>query len=69
MLRQSYSLPPSDIEALPDDQLCKICMDGPIDCVFLECGHMVACTGCGKQMAECPVCRQFVVRVVRTFRA
>ncbi|XP_076035078.1 uncharacterized protein LOC143021458 isoform X2 [Oratosquilla oratoria] len=58
-----------NVETLPEELVCKICMDSAIDCVFLECGHMVACTPCGKQMAECPVCRQYVVRIVRTFRA
>lgn len=51
-----------------DEILCKICMDASVDCVFLECGHMVTCVQCGKQMNECPICRQYVVRVVRTFR-
>ncbi len=51
-----------------DEILCKICMDSSVDCVFLECGHMVTCVQCGKQMNECPICRQYVVRVVRTFR-
>jgi len=57
------------VETMEDDSLCKICMDAPIDCVMLECGHMCTCTNCGKQMAECPICRQYVIRVVRTFRA
>jgi len=56
-------------ESMDDDSLCKICMDLPIDCVMLECGHMCTCTNCGKQMAECPICRQYVVRVVKTFKA
>ncbi|CAG02179.1 unnamed protein product, partial [Tetraodon nigroviridis] len=47
-----------------EEHLCKICMDSPIDCVLLECGHMVTCTKCGKRMNECPVCRQYVVRAV-----
>lgn len=51
------------------DGLCKICMDAPVECVMLECGHMATCTACGKQLSECPICRQFVVRIVRTFRA
>ncbi|XP_067376762.1 E3 ubiquitin-protein ligase RNF34a isoform X3 [Channa argus] len=42
-----------------DDNLCRICMDAAIDCVLLECGHMVTCTKCGKRMNECPICRQF----------
>ncbi|KAF5306148.1 hypothetical protein FQR65_LT07424 [Abscondita terminalis] len=51
------------------DNLCKICMDAPLDCVLLECGHVATCVACGKQLAECPICRQFVTRVVRTFKA
>jgi len=58
-----------DVETMDDDSLCKICMDSPIDCVMLECGHMCTCTNCGKQMAECPICRQYVVRVVKIFKA
>ncbi|XP_051891815.1 E3 ubiquitin-protein ligase rififylin isoform X2 [Pristis pectinata] len=52
-----------------DEHLCKICMDSPIDCVLLECGHMVTCTKCGKRMSECPICRQFVIRAVHVFRS
>ncbi|XP_071496865.1 E3 ubiquitin-protein ligase RNF34-like [Diadema antillarum] len=52
-----------------DSSLCKICMDAEIDCVLLECGHMVTCTTCGKQMNECPICRQYVIRAVHIFRA
>ncbi|XP_031351524.1 E3 ubiquitin-protein ligase rififylin [Photinus pyralis] len=51
------------------ENLCKICMDAPLDCVLLECGHVATCIQCGKQLAECPICRQFVSRVVRTFKA
>jgi len=58
-----------NVESMEDESLCKICMDSPIDCVMLECGHMCTCTNCGKQMAECPICRQYVVRVVKTFKA
>ncbi|ELU04050.1 hypothetical protein CAPTEDRAFT_126689 [Capitella teleta] len=54
---------------LDNNDLCKICMDAIIDCVLLECGHMVTCTKCGRRMAECPICRQYVVRVVHIFKA
>ncbi|XP_058489178.1 E3 ubiquitin-protein ligase rififylin [Solea solea] len=53
----------------PEENLCKICMDSPIDCVLLECGHMITCTKCGKRMSECPICRQYVVRAVHVFRS
>ncbi|KAI1882392.1 hypothetical protein AGOR_G00250210 [Albula goreensis] len=52
-----------------DETLCRICMDAVIDCVLLECGHMVTCTRCGKRMNECPICRQYVVRAVHVFRS
>ncbi|KAM9734318.1 E3 ubiquitin-protein ligase rififylin isoform 1-T2 [Menidia menidia] len=52
-----------------DQNLCRICMDGPLDCVLLECGHLVACSRCGLRLSECPVCRQYVVRAVHVFRA
>lgn len=67
-LWRDYKSIPS-IEKLATDDLCKICMDAPIECVILECGHMTTCTACGKVLSECPICRQYIVRVVRFFRA
>jgi E3 ubiquitin-protein ligase RNF34 len=52
-----------------ESDVCKICMEKLMDCVLLECGHMVSCTECGKQLAECPVCRQNIVRMVRVFKS
>jgi hypothetical protein len=52
-----------------DEDLCKICMDRLIDCLLLECGHMCSCVKCGKLLNECPICRQYVVRVVRAFKS
>jgi hypothetical protein len=59
--------PPSD--RLSSGDLCKICMDAPIECVFLECGHSLGCISCCKVLSECPICRQFIVRVVRIFKS
>lgn len=59
----------TNIETMDDETLCKVCLDAPIECVILECGHMACCINCGKQMSECPICRQYVVRVVRFFKA
>lgn len=56
---------PNDID---DSQACKICMEREVNCVLLECGHMLTCVTCGRKLAECPICRQNVVRCVRTFR-
>ncbi|XP_053130647.1 E3 ubiquitin-protein ligase rififylin isoform X2 [Hemicordylus capensis] len=62
---------PSGNGPLPgaEENLCKICMDSAINCVLLECGHMVTCTKCGKRMNECPICRQYVIRAVHVFRS
>jgi len=43
----------SDVDDISDINLCKICMESTIDCVLLECGHMVTCTNCGKRLNEC----------------
>ncbi|KAK2819119.1 hypothetical protein Q5P01_024680 [Channa striata] len=56
-------------QLVADENLCRICMDAIIDCVLLECGHMVTCTKCGKRMSECPICRQYVVRAVHVFKS
>ncbi|PNF39097.1 hypothetical protein B7P43_G04140 [Cryptotermes secundus] len=68
-LWQESSQTRKGLDTMSMDELCKICMDAPVECVMLECGHMATCTACGKQLSECPICRQFVVRIVRTFRA
>ncbi|CAF0766605.1 unnamed protein product [Didymodactylos carnosus] len=52
-----------------DTELCKVCMDSTVECVFLDCGHMVTCVKCGKLLAECPICRQNIIRVVRVFKS
>ncbi|XP_071556522.1 E3 ubiquitin-protein ligase RNF34 [Temnothorax nylanderi] len=68
-LWHEYSQSRKDVEKLSEEELCKICWDAPIECVILECGHMACCINCGKQMSECPICKQYVVRVVRFFKA
>ncbi|KAI4495427.1 hypothetical protein M0802_008641 [Mischocyttarus mexicanus] len=59
----------ADVDNIDTEDICKICWDAPIECVILECGHMACCINCGKRMSECPICKQYVVRVVRFFKA
>ena len=35
---------------------CKICMDAPIQKVFLPCGHTLSCSRCAQDLETCPVC-------------
>ena len=65
----SSKLTNETIQKTDEADLCKICMECLIDCVLLECGHMCSCIKCGKQLAECPICRQNVVRVLRVFKS
>ncbi|KAJ2664031.1 hypothetical protein IWW48_001043 [Coemansia sp. RSA 1200] len=56
-----------------DDDVCKICWDASINCVFLNCGHMCTCLECGNRIVEsdrreCPICRGHIVKVVHVFR-
>lgn len=59
----------NDDSKVYDEDLCKICMDSAIDCVLLDCGHLVSCVKCGRRLHECPICRQLVARVVHVFKA
>lgn len=57
---------------------CKICMDHPINSVFVPCGHRFACYDCAKEWMNngntqynsnlnCPVCRKKISNLVQTF--
>lgn len=67
--REKKKINEQNLDDIPDENLCKICMESVIDCVLLECGHMVSCVNCGKRLSECPICRQYVIRAVRIFKS
>ncbi|KAJ2734347.1 hypothetical protein IW152_002356 [Coemansia sp. BCRC 34962] len=57
-----------------DDNLCRICWDATTNSVFLNCGHMCTCLECGEKIVqsdrrECPICREYITRIVHVFRA
>ncbi|KAG9326565.1 hypothetical protein KVV02_001492 [Mortierella alpina] len=56
-----------------DDNLCKICFEASLNCVMLNCNHMSTCMDCGKSIMEgarkCPICREYVVKLLHVFRA
>lgn len=57
----------------PPTNDCKICMDRPINSVFVPCGHRFACHDCAKlwmlngSNVACPVCRKKIDNLVQTF--
>ena len=46
--------------------ICKS-MDNEVDLVLLPCGHLISCVNCAHKLKDCPVCRHFIKRIVRTF--
>ncbi|KAG7221672.1 hypothetical protein INR49_000039 [Caranx melampygus] len=51
---------------------CTVCLSRERSCVFLECGHVCACTQCYDALPEpkkCPICRATIVRVVPLYNS
>lgn len=46
-------------------KLCKVCFCNKVDCALLNCGHIVCCRWCAKKLANCPICREPVDKLVR----
>ncbi|KAL8937051.1 MAG: hypothetical protein Q9216_004617, partial [Gyalolechia sp. 2 TL-2023] len=38
--------------------MCKICYENEMDALLYDCGHVVACEECARQLEQCPVCRK-----------
>ena len=53
---------------LEKEHKCKVCMERVIDCVFLDCGHLMTCTCCGHKLVSCPICQKRIVRVAKIYR-
>ncbi|GFR91453.1 protein neuralized [Elysia marginata] len=59
----------------PDDLAmdCKVCWEKPVNCVLYTCGHMCLCFECAvkirSQNGLCPICRQAIVDVIKTYRS
>lgn len=62
---------PSPSSSKHESQTCWICLAGPREAVFLECGHGGVCYPCAEKCWNlqrkhgCPMCRQPVTQVVR----
>ena len=56
-----------DPETPSDETLCVVCLMEKRGAAFLPCGHMVACHKCAASVADCPLCRQPIDQIVRTY--
>jgi hypothetical protein len=49
------------------ERLCRICWEEGADAAFYDCGHVVACLACARQVQSCPVCRKRVVCAMKLY--
>jgi hypothetical protein len=58
-------------DQLDDKDLCKICLDAPIETVILDCGHSMLCVQCASKYDSslgCPICRAPIKEIKRLYR-
>ena len=53
---------------------CSVCFEKAVDCVLYTCGHMCLCYECAidiknNQNALCPICRQEIKDIIKTYRS
>jgi hypothetical protein len=53
--------------AQESERLCRICWDEPAEAVFYDCGHVVACLQCAREVQNCPVCRRRVLTAMKLY--
>ncbi|GBP84451.1 E3 ubiquitin-protein ligase MYLIP [Eumeta japonica] len=46
---------------------CGVCMDAPMDTVFLPCRHVLCCGTCAPKCERCPLCRREIEQSMHIF--
>ncbi|XP_023934298.1 E3 ubiquitin-protein ligase MYLIP [Bicyclus anynana] len=46
---------------------CRVCMDAPMDTLFLPCRHVVCCDICAPRCERCPLCRGEIEKLMHIF--
>ncbi|PVI07656.1 hypothetical protein DM02DRAFT_580320 [Periconia macrospinosa] len=49
------------------ERLCRICWEESAEAAFNDCGHVVACLPCARQVENCPVCRRRVLSAMKLY--
>ncbi|XP_059176504.1 baculoviral IAP repeat-containing protein 2-like isoform X2 [Physella acuta] len=52
---------------LTQRSLCGICHQRPLHCVFLPCGHVIACQECAEAATKCPICNKNVAATANVY--
>lgn len=67
-----HEVPVVEVTGVDDDGTtdseCLICFANSVDSVLVPCGHMCCCQECAEAMKECPVCRQTISQIVKTYK-
>lgn len=53
--------------AQEEERLCRICWEDAADAAFYDCGHVVACLQCAREVQSCPVCRKRVLCAMKLY--
>ena len=46
---------------------CSICLTNEKNIAFIPCGHVCTCVDCGYKVAQCPICRKTIKKVLRIY--
>ncbi|XP_012943457.1 protein neuralized [Aplysia californica] len=46
---------------------CIICQERTISCIFMPCGHVVACEDCAENASTCPICNREIVATANVY--
>ena len=70
-VEQRLSQDPPHKKTRANENLCVICFDRHINSAFVPCGHLVACLVCAWKFdgKQCPMCKQHVAMVLKTYSA
>ena len=69
ILKQQIQELSQRLEKEEERDMCRICYEREIDTVLLDCAHRVMCFRCASNIHQCPVCRQDIARVLKTYQA
>ena len=74
--QHAMSMPTSPVDSslLDESNECKVCCEEAVNCVLYTCGHMCMCYSCAMAVKEqkgglCPICRQPIQDVIKTYRS
>jgi len=55
-------------DKIDEHENCSICYSNSKNCIFIPCGHRVACNGCSVNLKnKCPVCRHKIETIIKIY--